>query len=784
MSYQDRRWLQGVVTGFLLFGGACSVFAQPNVGEFSPRGLEAGGVTRLVFKGAGFDAETRLLAKFPIAEQTLVGDATGQRLELEIRLDAQVTSGIHQVWLAGKSGLSKPMVLAIDHAPQLAASQSIQQLPVAVHGTLRGNQVQVIPFPVTAGQTLTVDVQARRLGGALQPLVRVFDEEGRQVASGHGRGNLEGDVQFRFVAPKTETLSLEIQDLLLRGAMPGHYKVCIGEFEVLGQPWPFGISLREAGQAKVSFPEAASSGAAKIQEIMTFPGWFSLHAKSQGRLLSGQAKVLVSRANETMESEFSTDEVLETPLPLGINAVLSKPEERDKFRIQVKPGSVLKVDVWSDRLGVDSDGMVVVRVPGGKELGRNDDAAGSKDPQLQVTVPNDQEVIEVEFWDMLGQGSSTHRYRIEITDTKSPQVEMKLGMTGVKVSPDGGALLVVPINRKGFSGPLDLSLSPEVPGIQVSGGHVPANSNRGLLFLTVAPDARPAVTQFVAQTHQDGLGMVSASREKNNLSGTFPWFDRELAVAPVPAVGYQSEVVGLEEATTLWQGGVARFKTNLIREDGLSYPVRLQLMTTQQMPRKKIKKDNKDQEVDDVDRALRLEQSVVIDGDAVETILPISVPVDLPEGPWGVAVVAEKLTEDKMKVLSTSVSGVIFPEVKQAISLELPESDQVEVTEGEGGQVSFAGKVTRHHGFVGPLVVTMTGFPESTLIPEVELAADQTEFELSFEIAAEAKPEQFQNVRMVVQAWDEEGYQIAEGPSQKVKIILLPKEPSSEEESK
>ena len=202
------------------------------------------------------------------------------------------------------------------------------------------------------------------------------------------------------------------------------------------------------------------------------------------------------------------------------------------------------------------------------------------------------------------------------------------------------------------------------------------------------------------------------------------------------------------------------------------------------MPRKKIKKDNKDQEVDDVDRALRLEQSVVVDGDAVETILPISVPVDLPEGPWGVAVVAEKLTEDKMKVLSTSVSGVIFPKVRQAISLELPESDQVEVTEGEGGQVSFAGKVTRHHGFVGPLVVTMTGFPESTLIPEVELAADQTEFELSFEIAAEAKPEQFQNVRMVVQAWDDEGYQIAEGPSQKVKIILLPKEPSSEEESK
>lgn len=781
MSFLRRGWLLLGLVSFVILCQSAVVQAQPTAGEFSPRGLQLGGTTRIVFQGSGFDATTRLLAPFLIEQQKVVGEVTPQRLELEIQLGTDVTTGIHQVWLAGETGLSTPLVLSIDNAPQQDVKQSVAALPVALSGVIRGNQVQVIPVPVVEGQQLLVDLQARRLSGALQPVVRVYDESGRQIASGNGRPDLQDDVQFSFKAPRTETLTFEIQDLLLRGAMPGHYKICIGEWKNLGQPWPLGIQLSQADQAKIEFPDSDAQWTARLVEPASVSGWYSFRAEPNEGLLGSQVKVKVSQATELFESDFGADEPPAVVPPLAINGVLSEPAEHDKFRVKVAPGQVVKVNVWADRLGVQSDLIAVVRVPGAQELGRNDDANGSRDPQLQVTTPGDREVIEVEVWDMLGQGSSALRYRIELEDAKAPQLKMQLDLTGIQVSPDGGAMLVVPVDRQNFNGDLDLNLSPAIPGVQVAGGHVPANSNRGLLLLSLAPDAQPGITQLVAKSENDAMGLVPAMRATTALSPSFPWFDRQLAVSPIPAVGLKVVVAELTDGTTLWQGGVARFKTDLVRGEGIGHPVRLQLLTTQQMPRKKIKKDNKEEEVDDIDRALRLAEPVVIEGGAIEAGLPISVPVDLPSGAWGVAVVAELLTEDKMKVVGTSSTPVYFPEVKQALSLELNGPDKVELKSGEAGSGQFSGKVTRHNGFTGPVEVTLTGFPETELTPEVELSADQTDFVLKFELGAEAKPEQFQNVRIVVKSWDEAGYPIAESPSQKVQVVLLAPEKPEEE---
>lgn len=782
MSFLPRRAFPLGLVSLLLLGQTALVQAQPKAGEFSPRGLQAGGTTRIVFQGSGFDATTRLLARFPIEQQKVVGDVTAQRLELDIQLGTEVTTGIHQVWLAGETGLSSPLVLSIDDAPQQDVKQSIAALPVALSGVIRGNQVQVIPVPVVEGQQLLVDLQSRRLGGALQPVVRVYDESGRQIASGNGRSDLQGDVQFSFKAPKTETLTFEVQDLLLRGAMPGHYKICIGEFKNLGKPWPLGIQLNQADNAKVGFPDSDGQWSARLVEPALVSGWYGLRIEPDEGLLGTQTRVKVSQATELFETDFDADEPPAVALPLAINGVLSERAEHDKFRVKLAPGQVVKVNVWADRLGVESDLIAVVRVPGANELGRNDDANGSRDPQLQVTLPGDRDEIEVEVWDVLGQGSSEFRYRIELEDAKAPQLKMQLDLTGIQVSPDGGAMLVVPVDRQNYTGHLDLTLSPAIPGIQVTGGHVPAHSNRGLLLLSLTPDARPGITQLVAKSENDAMGLVPATRAATALSPSFPWFDRQVAVSPIPEVGLKVDVEGLADGSTLWQGGVARFNTALVRREETSQPVRLRLLTTQQMPRKKIKKDNKDQEVDDVERALRLDESVVIEGAATEVKLPISVPVDLPPGAWGIAVVAELLTEDKMKVLGTSSTPVFFPEVKQALSFELTGPDKVELTVGEASSGQFSGKVTRLNGFAGPVVVTLTGFPETELTPEAELSADQTDFVLKFDLGAEAKPEQFQNVRAVVKSWDAEGYPLAESPSQKVQVVLLA--PEKPEENK
>ena len=212
-----------------------------------------------------------------------------------------------------------------------------------------------------------------------------------------------------------------------------------------------------------------------------------------------------------------------------------------------------------------------------------------------------------------------------------------------------------------------------------------------------------------------------------------------------------------------------------MRAEGTQGPVRLRLLTTQQMPRKKVKQDDKEVEVDAVERALRFEESVTLDGSEKVAEIPIAVPVDLKPGAWGLAVVAELLTEDKMRVLATANSDVVFPVVKQALGLEVQGEKKFEVTMGEAGSGTFSGSITRLNDFTGPVVVTITGLPQMMEIPEVELSAEQTEFELPVAIGPETKPEQLQTLRIVAQAWDEEGYQIAESPSVRVNIVLVEK---------
>ena len=87
--------------------------------------------------------------------------------------------------------------MSVDSLPQVSVSDGVEQLPVAVHGTIRGNQVQRVSFAVSEGQRLVVDVQAKRLGGALQPVVRLYDDQSRQVAACNPLPEILGDARCR-----------------------------------------------------------------------------------------------------------------------------------------------------------------------------------------------------------------------------------------------------------------------------------------------------------------------------------------------------------------------------------------------------------------------------------------------------------------------------------------------------------------------------------------------------------------------------------------------------------
>jgi hypothetical protein len=82
----------------------------------------------------------------------------------------------------------------------------------------------------------------------------------------------------------------------------------------------------------------------------------------------------------------------------------------------------------------------------------------------------------------------------------------------------------------------------------------------------------------------------------------------------------------------------------------------LALVTTQQIPKKTIKVNNQDQQVDDMDKALRVDGAPTIAADAAETPLNLLVPADLPPGVYDLVVRAELLSADGKTVIASAVS--------------------------------------------------------------------------------------------------------------------------------
>ena len=173
----------------------CSA-APPELRDITPRGLQSGATTRLVVQGEHLNEQTRLLLPTqPAAEVRVVG-ASANQLELEVTLAAEVAADVYPLRLAHDGGISTALLLAIDDLPQEAFRSDVASLPIALHGALSGDQVLRTSFPGRKGDALVVDVEGKRLGSALRPVLQLFGPDDRMVASARPQVQLQGDARL------------------------------------------------------------------------------------------------------------------------------------------------------------------------------------------------------------------------------------------------------------------------------------------------------------------------------------------------------------------------------------------------------------------------------------------------------------------------------------------------------------------------------------------------------------------------------------------------------------
>jgi hypothetical protein len=734
-----KRAIQFVLVLQLSWWAWTASAAAPVVRQIQPRGLQIGATTTLVIEGSNLAPEPRLLLSgVPIANQTVKAGATADRLELEVTLDAAATTGIYLARLSTSGGVSGGEALAVSPLHELPIAPQVESLPVALSGVLTGSNVLSTKFNGRAGQRIVADLMARRLGASIDPVVHIYNARGDQLAWSPALRAIDGDARAQCILPADGEYRVDVHDALYRAGSPGQTRLCLGELAFADFVFPLGlergkradfqlIGAMPAGQDHASLGDFARAGLA--------PAALPLDLKS---ISGGRPPLVISEFAELTETPETSMTELTAP-PVAVSGRLLKPGAEGIFRVPVKAGKPLRIEVQADRLGLPVDALLSVHTEQGAQLATNDDRPGTKDPGLDVTPPADAEWLVIKVRDLYGSGGADHLYRLVVLPAGQPDINVTLADDRLQAAPGAASVLRVKLERTRYPGPVRLTADGLPPGVKWDIPEIPAGVNQALVSLSVSGESAPAPATTIFSLRAETVGnnpiVRLAASETKPANRYQPWLRTELAAASAPA-GPLGIVWAPWSADAALVPGKLPFDVQLQRAEGVNGAVRVSLLTNQVVPTKKEKVNNQEKTVDAIERTLRLAGELMVAADQAATHGEIVVPGDLSPAPYDLALHAELLGADNKTVVATAFTPVRRLPAPAPLKLELFGAGEAAGVAGIGSPGKFSGKLSRAAGFSPPVKIQLTGLPKDVPSPLVTIAGSAAGGSSDFELVA------------------------------------------------
>src|SRR5262245_61568444 len=205
--------------------------APPQIGRVEVPALQSGAATTLTIDGADLVPNPRLHLPVPIAAQTVKDKPSANRIQIEVKVAANVPPGVYPLRIASDKGVSNVVPVLIEDVPPQPFATTTARLPASLYGTLPGNGTLSTTFAGKKGQRLVVEVEARRLGSAIDPVVKLLDPRRVQLAWAQGSNPLGGDARLTAVLPAEGTYAVELHDLQYQAGTPNQFRLRLGDFQ-------------------------------------------------------------------------------------------------------------------------------------------------------------------------------------------------------------------------------------------------------------------------------------------------------------------------------------------------------------------------------------------------------------------------------------------------------------------------------------------------------------------------------------------------------------------------
>ena len=708
--------------------------AQPVLTKTDLRGIQIGASTELNLSGRGLKKGTQV--KFPFAcTQKTISENGSSALTVQITLSEDVKPGLYPLRVFNEDGLSDPILIGVDRLPQRKFDTAKQTLPVALTGDIAGARILKSSFEAKKGELIVLEIEANRLGGKLRPVIHLYDHRGKQVAFGRPSRFLGGDARCFLSIPENGIYNVELHDFLFRGASPGLFRLKIGAFQYADLTLPIAVQSGQKTPLRMIKIDAESEF---LEEVMVVDrGW--VHANATGKMFSGAVpQIFSSDIREFVETAESDKPVKVGAVPVGINGRLSTNREVDKFLIDVEPNSKLTFDLFGRRLGSPIDAKIRIMNSAGGTLAQNDDRKGEQDALLNYTVPGNVKQIVVEVSDVAAKGSKAHVYRLDVRKQNRPRVSVAIDKRTFNVAKGGTLYVPVKLTRTSYAGPVQLVFQGLPKSVEVNGATIPAGADVGLLTFSSVPSGAALFTiQATIQkenkvSHFDVLGPESA------FSKGMDALRKQFGIASIASKNLS--IAWKDENTKsltgfLGSNSVAAVKVQ--RGANVKGPIRVRLITDQKIPKKRVRKNNKDTFVDDVEKTIRANAVELADGKS-EASLSITIPNGIDEGEWNMLLVAEHLSADKKNVLLSSSTRSLKLTTQRLASVQLKKGKIIDLPRSGKGSFQVSGTIQRTGE---PLAcrVSIGGLPKGVQVAPSLVDASKDEFDIAFEVPVNAE---------------------------------------------
>jgi hypothetical protein len=529
----------GKTLGLLSLAALPALRAQsPEISRISPLAARPGETVTVTLQGkdlrqpqqlwTSFGAKTEWVAQAP-GKDGKISKSDGRKLVGKLTMAADAPLGLGFLRLPTATGLSGPLFFLVDELPvvtknpQNASVEKAQvvQAQAAVEGEAEAGRSDFYRFEMKAGECISVEAFAGRIGSKMDPVLRLLDAKGKELAFVDDTLGLAGDCRLRYRATADGPLTVEIRDASFTGGSEYFYHLRIGDFPLVSAVFPpvaapgRTVEVQAEGEAVEGVASSRVTAQTRATGVESAPVRFAPGKPAAFAYLRTDDSPLYL----AKEPNGAPGTALAVAAPCTIVGRIEKPGKRNIFLIAAKKDDHITLTPLTRDIGSPAVLYLGVDDEKGNFIASNDNPGNvtSNDMPLTFRAPADG-ACRISVEDIARRGGDEFVYGIHIE--KSTQ-GFDLTMAADRfVAPRGGSFSAkVTAQRRAVNGPITLELVsadalPLPPGFHCEQNIIGEGRNETQLKVTTPADVASGTiynVRIVGHAMEGGLQFDAAA---------------------------------------------------------------------------------------------------------------------------------------------------------------------------------------------------------------------------------------------------------------------------------